>query len=174
MKHTDITPLIKQNCDATARVLTEGTVIELATFVPGTQLYLRASFWVHAPFRDSNFASPPDVIRSLWAGLMTWRRWRRYIQVTKNLTLTDNFISYANYVTLERLAHAGINHQLAMYKAFPHLSPADYSMKNTGNRGLEAIHGIFRGGSACLPITAPNLTFQEFLSKMNKTNQIQS
>ena len=45
-------------------------------------------------------------------------------------------------------------------------------MRNTGNRGLEAIHGIFRGGSSTLPITAPNLTFQEFLSKMNKTNQI--
>ncbi len=113
-----------------------------------------------------------EVVRSLWAGLMTWMRWRRYIQLTESLTLTDNFISYAHYITLKLLAHGGINHQLALYHAFPHLNSADYNMRNTGNRGLEAIHCIFRGGSSCLPITAPNLTFQEFLSRMNKTSQI--
>ena len=113
------------------------------------------------------------VVRSLWAGLMTWRRWRCYIKITEGLTLTDNFISYAHYLTVELLVHAGINHQLALFHAFPHLDVStDYGMRNTGNRGIEAIHGIFRGGSASLPITAPNLTFQEFLSKMNKTNQI--
>ena len=37
---------------------------------------------------------------------------------------------------------------------------------------MEAIHGVFRGGTTSLPITSPNLTFQEFLSKMNKAEQI--
>ena len=41
-------------------------------------------------------------------------------------------------------------------------------MRHTGNRGLEAVHGIFRGGAASLPITAPNLSFREFLSKINQ------
>ena len=45
-------------------------------------------------------------------------------------------------------------------------------MRNTGNRGIEALHSIFRGGSCNLPITSPNLSFQEFLSKMNKVMQI--
>ena len=175
IKHTDITPHINQNCDATCRVLTDKTVQELATYVPearGTQLYLKASYWVHAPFRNSSFGSPPTIVRSLWAGLMTWRRMRCYIQVIEGLTLSINFISYSHYLTLELLVHAGINHQLALYYAFPHLVIKDYGMRHTGNRGLEAINGIFRGGSASLPITAPNLIFQEFLSKMNKTNQI--
>lgn len=107
----------------------------------------------------SNFGSPPMVVRSLWAGLMTWRSWRTYVKITSGLTLTDNFISYGHYMTEEFLVHSGINHQLALYYAFPHLDEKDYSMRNTGNRGLEAIHSIFRGGSSSLPITAPNLTF---------------
>ena len=54
----------------------------------------------------------------------------------------------------------------------PHLPVSDYSLRNTGNRGLEEIHGIFRGGSASLPITSQNLSFREFLSKMNQTLQV--
>jgi hypothetical protein len=78
-------------------------------------------------------------------------------------------------MTLELLVHAGIIHQLTLVYAFPHLDPSkDFAMRNTGNRGLEAIHSIFRGGSSSLPITAPNLSFQEFLNKMNKTNQVHS
>ena len=45
-------------------------------------------------------------------------------------------------------------------------------MRNTGNRGLEATHGMFRGGTTSLPITSPNLSFSEFSVKMNKANQI--
>ena len=32
---------------------------------------------------------------------------------------------------------------------------------------------MFRSGTTSLPITSPNLTFREFLSKMNKSQQIQ-
>jgi len=45
-------------------------------------------------------------------------------------------------------------------------------LRNTGNRGLEAFHSIFRGGTATLPITSTNLSFQEFLTLMNKVSQI--
>ena len=45
-------------------------------------------------------------------------------------------------------------------------------MRNTGNRGIEAIHGTFRGGTSSLPITSPNLYFQQFLARMNKAIQI--
>ena len=45
-------------------------------------------------------------------------------------------------------------------------------MRNTGNRGIEAIHGMFRGGTTSLPITSPNLSFAEFLARMNKATQI--
>lgn len=73
-------------------------------------------------------------------------------------------------MTEELLVHA---HQLALFQAFPHLPVSDYNLRHTGNRGLEAVHGIFCGGAAQLPIiTAPNLSFREFLSKMNQTNQI--
>lgn len=176
IKHSDITPHVKQNCDATARILTQNIVSELAQHVPestGTQLYLQASVWTHAPYRNNEFGTPEEVVQSLWAGLMTWRRWRRYVQITEGLTLGANFISYSHYMTEELLVHAGINHQLVLFYAFPHLNPCnDYGMRNTGNRGLEAIHSIFRGGSSSLPITAPNLTYQEFLNKMNKVNQV--
>ena len=104
----------------------------------------------------------------IWAGLMTWRRWRRYIQLTSGLTLADHFISRSHYMTEELLVHAGINHNLTLFHAFPHLPLSEYSLRNTGNRGLEAIHGIFRGGSSCLPITCPNLSFREFLSKITR------
>lgn len=75
-------------------------------------------------------------------------------------------------MTEELLVHAGINHQLAVYSAFPHLCIDDYSLRNSGNRGIESIHGTFRGGTASLPITSANLSFQEFLSKMNSMMQI--
>jgi len=45
-------------------------------------------------------------------------------------------------------------------------------LRNTGNRGLEAFHSIFHDGMATLPITSTNLSFQEFLTLMNKVSQI--
>lgn len=156
------------HCDATARILTQGTVDLLAQHVPestGTQLYLQASVWIHEPFRNSAFGDPTKVVQSLWAGIMTWRRWRKYIRIVDGLVLGSNFISYSHYITLELLVHAGIIHQLTLFFALPHLDPSrDYAMRNTGNHGLEAIHSIFRGGLSSLPITAPNLSFQEFLN----------
>ena len=175
VKHCDITPHVKQNCDATARLLTCTTIAQLAKYVPeskGTQLYLQAAVWTHEPFRNDRFGPPTKVVRSLWAGIMTWRRWRHYIEITQGLTLTTNFISRSHYMTEELLVHAGINHQLSLYLSFPDLTTSKYSLRNTGNRGLEAIHGIFRGGSSSLPITGANLSFQEFLSRMNKTLQV--
>lgn len=173
--YSDISPYIHQNCDATSRVLTNLVVSELAKNVPGseaTQLYLQASVWLHAPFRNENFGSPIEVAQSLWSGIMTWRRWRQFIIVTPGLSLNQNFISHKHYLTLELLAHAVINHLLCLYLCFPLLDLSVYSLRNTSNRSLEAIHGVFRGGTTSLPITSPNLTFQEFLSKMNKAEQI--
>jgi hypothetical protein len=62
--------------------------------------------------------------------------------------------------------------ELALYLTFPQLPIEEYSLRNTGNRGLEAFHSIFRGGTATLPITSANLSFQEFLTLMNKAVQI--
>ncbi len=39
-------------------------------------------------------------------------------------------------------------------------------------RGIEAFHSIFRGGTSTLPITGANLSFQEFLTLMNKAVQV--
>lgn len=78
----------------------------------------------------------------------------------------------AHYMTEELLVHAGINHLLTLYLLFPHLPVKNYSLRNTGNRGIEAFHSIFRGGTATLPITGANLSFQEFLCLMNKVGQI--
>lgn len=163
IRHTDINRHIRQNCDATTRVLTTTTIQQLAERVPeskGTQLYLKAAVWTHEPYRNDKFGPPTKVCQSLWAGLMTWRRWYRYIQIVPELTLTENFISRSHYMTEELLVHAGINHQLAFFFAFHQLPITVYSLRHTGNRGIEAIHGIFRGGAASLPITAPNLSFR--------------
>lgn len=175
IRHADITPHVKQNCDATQRVLSAATIAELSAAVPescSTQLYLKAPVWIHAPFRNRRFGPPTIVARSLWAGLMTWRRWRRFIQLHRDLTLTNNFISPSHYITIELLAHAGILHQLSLFQCFPDLPLAEYSMRHTGNRGIEAVHWVFRGGTSSLPMTSPNLSFQEMLSRMNKINQI--
>ena len=175
IRHADITPHVRQNCDATQRVLCAKTITELSAAVPescSTQLYLKASVWIHAPFRNRRFGPPNVVTRSLWAGLMTWRRWRRFVQLHNDLTLTKNFISPSHYITLELLAHAGILHQLALFLCFPGLPLEEYSLRHTGNRGIEAVHGIFRGGTTSLPMTSPNLSYQEMLTRMNKTNQM--
>ena len=171
----DITPEIKQNCDATSRVINEKVVHDLKTYLPGskgTQLYLIAANCTHEPFRNDRFGPPPLVVHSLWKGLIIWGCWRRYIQLTDGLSLGDNFISRTHYITEELLVHAGINHQLALFLCFPDLSIKEYSLRGTGNRGLEAIHGMFRGGTTSLPITSPNLSFAEFLVRMNKAVQI--
>ena len=88
------------------------------------------------------------------------------------LTLTDNFISYTHYITEELLVHAGINHLLSLHLLFPHFPIEEYSLRNTGNWGLEAFHGILHGGTATLPITSANLSLQEFITLMNKAIQI--
>lgn len=103
---------------------------------------------------------------------MIWRQWQRYVQLTEGLTLESNFISRAHYLTLELPAHAGVNHQLALFRSFPQLPAQEYSIRNTRNRGIEAIHGMFHGGTTSLPITSPNLSFQQFLSRMNQALQI--
>ena len=111
--------------------MTTDTIQELATHVPEsqvTQLYLQAAVWTHEPFHNK-FGPPPVVARSLWAGLMTWQRWRRYIQSTPGLTLTNNFISRSHYMTEELLVHAGINHLLALFYAFPHLPVSEYNLR---------------------------------------------
>ena len=74
--HADITPHMRQNCDATVRVISEVTIEQLHTHVPeskATQLYLQAALWTHEPYWNRAFGSPPQVVQSLWAGLMTWR-----------------------------------------------------------------------------------------------------
>ena len=132
-KFSDVTPHIKQNCDATSRVLTQQTIQHLAVLVPestATQLYLTAAVSTHAPYRNSKFGPPPEVARSLWKGLSIWRR------LMPELTLTANFISTAHYPTEELLVHAGINHLLTLYLLFPHLPIEQYSLRNTGFGGL--------------------------------------
>ena len=128
----DITPEIKQNCDATSRVINEKVVHDLKTYLPGskgTQLYLIAANCTHEPFRNDRFGPPPLVVHSLWKGLIIWRCWRRYIQLTDGLSLRDNFISRTHYITEELLVHAGINHQLALFLCFPDLSIEEYSLR---------------------------------------------
>ena len=175
IRHADITPHIRQNCDATVRVISKATIEELKTHIPqanATRLYLQASLWIHEPFRNEKFDSPIAVTQSLWAGVMTWRRWRKYVELASSITLQENFISRSHYLTLELLAHSGILHQLVLYLAFPGLDIKDYNLRNTGNRGIEAMHSILRGGAVNLPITSANLTFQDFLSRLNKVNQV--
>ena len=60
-----------------------------------------------------------------------------------------------------------------MYLCFPNCNLSEYNLRHTGNRGIEAIHGMFRGGTSSLPITSANLSFREFLVKMNAAQQIQ-
>ena len=82
IKHGDISMHMHQNCDTTSRVLTSSVIDELKLHVPAsnaTQLYLQAAVWTHSPYRNDKFGTPPDIVRSLWAGIMTWRRWRQYV-----------------------------------------------------------------------------------------------
>ena len=83
-------------------------------------------------------------------------------------------MSRQHYITEEVLVHAGINHLLCLFLCFPECDLSEYHLRHTGNRGIEAIHGMFRGGTSSLPITSPNLSFREFLCKMNTAQQIQN
>ena len=64
---------------------------------------------------------------------------------------------------------------LCLYLCIPSCNLSEYSLCHTGNRGIEAILGMFHGGTSSLPITSrsPNLSFREFLAKMNSAQQIQ-
>ena len=177
IKQADITPHVRQNCDATVRVISQKAIEEVKEFTPSAkamQLYLQATFWIIEPFRNNKFGSPPKVVQSLWAGIMTWRRWRKYVEITDSLSLTANWISRIHYLTLELMGHAGILHQLALFLSFPDLQAEDYSLRRTGNRQIEAFHSILRGGAAHLHITSANLTFRDFLCQMNKAMQIKN
>ena len=106
IRHADITPHVRQNCDATVRVISKSTVDALKEHIPeakATRLYLQASLWIHEPFRNENFGSPIAVAQSLWAGVMTWRRWRRYVELASGIGLQNNFMSRSHYLTLDML-----------------------------------------------------------------------
>ena len=105
---------------------------------------------------------------------MTWRRRRKYVEITDSLSLTANWISRIHYLTLESMEHAGILHQLALFLSFPDLQAEDYSLRRTGNTQIEAFHSILHGRVAHLPITSANLTFRDFLCQMNKAMQIKN
>ena len=122
IKQADITPHVRQNCDATVRVISQKAIEEVKEFTPpsakATQLYLQTTFWIIEPFRNNKFGSPPKVVQSLWAGIMTWRQWRKYVEITDSLSLTANWISRIHYLTLELMGHAGILHQLHCFCPF--------------------------------------------------------
>ena len=68
VKHADIKPHVRQNCDATVRVLSRKTLEEIETHVPSAkamQLYLQASLWIIEPFRNDKFGTPPKVVKNL-------------------------------------------------------------------------------------------------------------
>ena len=73
---------------------------------------------------------------------------------------------------MELLGHAGILHQLVLFLSFPDLNINEYNLRDTGNRSIEAMHSVLCGGTANLPITPANLTYQDFLSRLNKVSQI--
>ena len=96
IKHGDINIHVHQNCDATARVLTSNVIDELKLHIPAsnaTQLYLQAAVWTHCPYWNDKYGSPLAIVRSLWAGIMTWRRWRQYICIMPELSLEINCMS---------------------------------------------------------------------------------
>ena len=102
IKHGDISACMRQNCDATTRVLTNAVIKELQANIPAsnaTQLYIQAAVWTHSPYRNERFGSPPQMVRSLWAGLMTWRRWRQYVNISPSLSWEIHFISRQHYLT---------------------------------------------------------------------------
>lgn len=68
--------------------------------------------------------------------------------------------------------HAAILHFLGLFLCFPEMDFDKYALRNIGNRSLEALHGTFRGSTCSLPINTPNLSFREFLDKMNQMVQI--
>ena len=62
IKYADITPEIKQNCDATSRGTNQTVIADLKAYVPGlqgTQLYLLAASCTHEPYRNDRFGPPP-------------------------------------------------------------------------------------------------------------------
>ena len=68
--------------------------------------------------------------------------------------------------------HAGINHLLCMYICFSSCGLSEYHLVHSGNQQTEAIHGMFPGGTSSLLISSPNLSFREFLEKMNTAQEI--
>ena len=52
VRYSDITPYLRQNCDATVRIISQTTIDQLRLHVPeskATQLYLKAALWTHEP-----------------------------------------------------------------------------------------------------------------------------
>ena len=67
-RYRDITPHIKQNCDATSRVF-KNKIKHLTESIPGssaTQLYLIAALMTLEPYRNKKFGPSPEVARSFW------------------------------------------------------------------------------------------------------------
>jgi len=114
------------------------------------------------PYHNENFSSPVAVTQSLWAGVMTWCQWRKYVELASGMIIS--------LVGVTILCYAGILHQFVLYLAFSDLDFNEYSPRITGNKSIEAMHSVLHGGTTNLPITSANLTFQDFLSRLRKLN----
>ena len=106
--------------------------------------------WTHAPYINDKFGPPPSIVKNLVG---------RYHDMASMKTVHNsdpNPLSHTKFhkqTSEEVLVHARINHLLRMYLCFPNCHVSEFSLRHTGNRGLEAIHGMFRGGTSSLPIT---------------------
>ena len=71
IKYADITPYVRQNCGATACVLTSPVIEALCTHVPGsqtTQLYFLASTSIREPFCNNKLGPPTSCRPQLMDG----------------------------------------------------------------------------------------------------------
>ena len=129
----------------------------------------RLQFWhiVHTVMRTLDHHWP-SIARSLWAGLMTWRQ---HISIIITRSVPGNY-----FHILEPL----FNWRGEMLKSIicctcictSLTSLSDYNVRHTGNRGIEAIRGMFWGGTCSLPITSPNFNFIEsFYQRWTKYNK---
>jgi hypothetical protein len=113
-----------------------------------TVLFLKMVNAALAPIEDPNFGTPLECVRSMWSGLQALRQWRNYVRLDDKLTLGENFVSLAMYVTFEVIIHGATNHYLACKRHAPGL---EWRLKAAlrgvcDTRTIEGLFALMRTG----------------------------
>lgn len=170
-----------QNQDACDAVFTLRTADLLDQHVPGskgTSLYIRAAYYLTAPYQDPDFGSQGQILESVSTGITILRLWKKSVELhklrmnAKPEAATDpkkrgNFLTYGSYVTAEIQFTAATSHCLMMFLHFYNIGPKGCSPNLSGTKATERIISEVQGKTTHIQCLDAQPTYGDIVHRIS-------